>query len=128
MRLNSVRASWSRSSKLIIKTLSQESSERCTRKKEARRLCPSTSSSLSCGYGLDGQTGFRLFNQLSKGRLVKYRDIGQNLAVYLDRGFSQAVHEHTIGHATFASGGINSSNPQGPKLSFLLTAITVGVL
>ena len=59
-----------------------------------------------------GQRGFGLLGDLVKCRLVVHGQIGQDLAVDIDRCLLQAVHEHAVAHAQLAHGGVDAGDPQ----------------
>src|SRR5690606_14552219 len=69
-----------------------------------------------------------LFHKPLECRLVEHGDVGENLAINLDRSLLQAVHEHAVGHAVLAGCGIDAGDPQGAELALLGAAIAIGIL
>src|SRR6476620_7818860 len=61
---------------------------------------------------LRGEGGLGLFGDLSKRSDVVHGDVGQGLAVQLDAGLQQAVHEAAVAHAVHAGGRIDADDPQ----------------
>ena len=53
---------------------------------------------------------------------------GQDLAVQLDTGLAEAVHELRIGKAFQTRGGVDALDPQGAERALLVAAVAVGVL
>ena len=56
------------------------------------------------------------------------RDIRQNLAVQIDAGGLQAVHELAVGNAGFAAGRIDADNPERAVVALLVLAADIGEL
>src|SRR2546423_12461132 len=53
----------------------------------------------------------------SEGLGIADGDVGQHLAVELDLGHAQAVHELAVAHALLAGGGIAAPDPQAAALA-----------
>src|SRR4051794_26265169 len=54
-------------------------------------------------------------------------DVRQDLAVELDLGQPQSVHQLAVGHALAARGGVDADDPKAPEVALLVAAIAVGV-
>src|SRR3954453_9199888 len=54
-------------------------------------------------------------------------DVGQHLAVELDLGQAQAVHELAVAHALLAGGGVDALDPQAAEVALAVLAVAVGV-
>src|SRR3954463_8063193 len=63
----------------------------------------------------------------SEGLGVADGDVGQHLAVELDLGEAQAVHQLAVAHALLAGGGVDALDPQAAGLPLLVLAVAVGV-
>src|SRR3954465_13360392 len=63
----------------------------------------------------------------SEGLGVADGDVGQHLAVELDLGQAQAVHQLAVAHALLAGGGVDALDPQAAELALAVLAVTVGV-
>src|SRR3990167_10144679 len=74
------------------------------------------------------QACLNLLCQHSEGFLVMHSNVCQHLTVNLDRCHFQAVHESTVSQAMNSGGGINTHNPQGPKVTFTNPSITISIL
>src|SRR4051812_27779212 len=57
-----------------------------------------------------------------------HRDIGQDLAVEVDSGELQAVHELAVGQALGADRGVDPLDPQRPERALLHLAVAIGIL
>src|SRR3546814_18152352 len=56
------------------------------------------------------------------------RQVREDLAVELDAGELQAVHEHRVGHAVLPHAGVDALDPQRAEVALAVAAVTVGVL
>src|SRR5690606_4014725 len=74
------------------------------------------------------QAGLGFFHERGKTCLVENRDVCQNLAVKLNVGLLQSVHETAVGHAVLAGTRVDAGNPQATEHPLLVAAVTVGVL
>ena len=74
------------------------------------------------------QRGACLLGQRAEGGGVVNRQVRQHLAVHLDAGLVQAVHEHAVRQAALACTGVDAHDPQRAELALALTAVAVGVL
>src|SRR6185312_1804538 len=90
----------------------------------ARRARSSASGTASGGR----QRRFGLPHQRGEARRIVVGDVGQHLAVQLDPGQRQPVHELAVGHPIGPSGGADAHNPQLAELPLLLLASAVGKL
>src|SRR5262245_30081900 len=70
----------------------------------------------------------RRLGELRERLLVRDRDIGEHLAVDLDRGLLQAAHECAVAEAALACRGVDPRDPQGAKLALAHPAVAVRVL
>ncbi len=77
---------------------------------------------------LAGQRGFRLLGQYRKRIRILDCKIRQNFSIDLVAGLFQAVDHATVGQAVQARPGVDSGNPQRPKLAFALAPVPIGVL
>ncbi len=75
-----------------------------------------------------GQVGLDLLDDRGESRLVEHRHVGQDLAVDLDRGLPQAIHEHAVRHAVLARRRVDARDPQRAEHALLGAAVAVGVL
>src|SRR5690606_23572696 len=66
-------------------------------------------------------------DRLERVALV-HREIGEHLAVELDAGALQPVHELRIGEALGADAGIDALDPQAAKAALLHLAVAIGIL
>src|SRR5438034_917170 len=66
--------------------------------------------------------------QLAERRRVMHRQIREDLAVDLNAGLAQAVHEAVVGDLVQPRRGVDADDPQPPELAFLAPAVAVGVL
>src|SRR5512132_2003328 len=57
-----------------------------------------------------------------------HRQVGQDLAVDLDAGLGESVHEPRVGQAVQAGGGVDPLYPQRPEGALAVAPVTVGVL
>src|SRR6478609_7064224 len=63
----------------------------------------------------------------SEGLGVADGDVGQHLAVELDLGQAQSVHQLAVAHALLAGGGVDALDPQAAELALAVLAVAVGV-
>src|SRR3954463_5523258 len=63
----------------------------------------------------------------SEGLGVADGDVGQHLAVELDLGQAQAVHELAVAHSLLARGGVDALDPQAAEVALAVLAVAVGV-
>src|SRR3954447_10473371 len=101
------------------------SADLMTEQKRARLGAPGRScwccGSLS-GRGLPGCLGE------SAERLgVAHGNVGQHLAVQLDAGQLQAVHELRVAHAVELGGGVDAGDPQAAEVALAVAAVAVRV-
>src|ERR687894_2977670 len=61
-------------------------------------------------HGLPGPVG-----KASEGLRIAHGDVGQHLAVDLDSGLLQAVHELAVRHALLATRPVDAENTQPPE-------------
>src|SRR5687767_11524487 len=54
-------------------------------------------------------------------------DVREHLAVELDAGLLEAVHELAVAHALLAGGGVDADDPQAPEVALLVAAVAVRV-
>src|SRR5262245_404916 len=72
--------------------------------------------------------GLGLFDQGLKCRRLPRREIGHHLAVDLDAGLQDAVHELRVGEAVLARGGVDALDPQAAEGALLVAPVAIGVL
>src|SRR3712207_1419483 len=73
--------------------------------------------------GAEGSAGRRLPGALGKAseRLgIAHGDVGQHLAVDLDLGQLQPVHELAVRHAVLTRGGVDARDPQAAEVTLLV--------
>src|SRR3712207_6433075 len=63
----------------------------------------------------------------AEGLGIAHGDVGQDLAVQLDAGELQAVHERAVGHALEARGGVDAGDPQAAEVALAVAAVPVRV-
>ena len=71
--------------------------------------------------------GFGQLRQLLEAVLFLDGHVGQDLAVELHAGQAQAAHEHAVGQAVLASGGVDADDPELAHLALALLAVAEGV-
>src|SRR5690606_3579246 len=76
--------------------------------------------------GREGALG--LLGDLAEGGDVVHREVGQGLAVELDVGLLQAVHQTAVAQAVLTGRRVDAHDPQAAELALLLLAADVGVL
>src|SRR3954471_23569914 len=69
-----------------------------------------------------------LADQLREGRRLLAGEVGQDLAVDLDAGLLDAVHELRIGEAVLAHAGIDALDPQTAEIALLGAAVAIRIL
>src|SRR5215207_8128479 len=74
------------------------------------------------GRGLPGFLG-----KTSERLGVADGDVREHLAVELDAGLLQAVHELAVAHALLAGGGVDAHDPEPAEVALLVAAVAVGV-
>ena len=81
----------------------------------------------ACGemYALESSLG--LFHQGGEGGLVGDGDLGEHLAVELDAGLLQAVHEAAVVDAVHLAGGADAGDPQTAEIALLQLAAHIGI-
>src|SRR4051794_37735063 len=67
------------------------------------------------------------FRKTSEGLGVADGDVGEHLAVELDLGELQTVHELAVGEALLARRGVDALDPQAAELALAVLAVAVGV-
>src|SRR6266851_3764921 len=77
---------------------------------------------------LGAEFRFRLARELRERGLVDHGQVGEHLAIDLDRSLLQAGHESRVGHAVLAYGRVDARDPESAKLALALLAVTVGIL
>ena len=63
----------------------------------------------------------------SEGVGVAHGDVGEHLAVELDAGQLEAVHELRVAHAVLARGGVDARDPQAAEVALAVAPVAVGV-
>src|SRR3954447_7342898 len=53
---------------------------------------------------------------------IAHGDVGQDLAVELDAGQLQAVHERAVGEVVLARGGVDARDPQAAEVALAVAA------
>src|SRR3546814_9899494 len=81
-----------------------------------------------CFRGSGRQGRPRLVDDLLERLRLADRQVREDLAVELDAGELQAVHEHRIGHAVLPPAGVDALDPQRAEVALSVAAVTVGVL
>src|SRR5579875_2821330 len=97
-------------------------------RKRAPSLSGATPGRLAVGAGRSG--GRRLAGALretSEGVGVADGDVGEHLAVELDAGEREAVHELRVAHAVLARGGVDAGDPQAAEVALAVAPVAVGV-
>src|SRR3954468_9404406 len=95
---------------------------------------PSAASLFSCRRSSGGRLGLRRKRRpclgddaAERGPLV-HGDVGQDLAVQIDSGELQPVHELAVGEAFGPHRGVDALNPQGAEAALLHLAVAIGIL
>src|ERR1700693_1747114 len=73
------------------------------------------------------QSSLGLRRQRRERRRVVISQVRQNLAIQVDPGFLQPVHEPAVRQLRQARPGSNADNPQGPEIALLQLAADVSV-
>src|SRR5215813_12047920 len=81
-----------------------------------------------CGAQTLLEGGLGLFDQGLKRCRLPHGEIGHDLAVDLDPGLEDAVHELRVGHAMLARGGVDALDPKPAERALLVAPVAVGVL
>src|SRR5215212_6705062 len=63
----------------------------------------------------------------AEGLGVAHGDVGQHLAVQLDTGQLEAVHERAVGHPVLARGGVDAGDPEAAEVALAVAAVPVRV-
>src|SRR5450755_315438 len=66
--------------------------------------------------------------ETSEGVGVVDGHVGQNLAIELNLGDLQSVHELRVGHAVLARGGVDAGDPQAAEVALAVAAVPIPVL
>src|SRR3954452_21200602 len=74
------------------------------------------------GRGLPG-----CFGESAERLGVAHGDVSQHLAVQLDTGQLQPVHELRVAHAVELGGGVDAGDPQATEVALAVAAVTVRV-
>ena len=53
--------------------------------------------------------------------------VGEHLTVNLNTSLSKLAHQYRIAHSLLACSCVNTLNPQGAEIAFLIATITIGV-
>src|SRR5450631_4029967 len=69
----------------------------------------------------------RLFDQHPKGRLVVHRHLSKNLAINLNIGNMNRVHQIAVAHAIHAGGSIDARNPQAAHIALAIFAVAIHI-
>src|SRR5919109_2339868 len=69
------------------------------------------------GHGLPGSLG-----KTSKRLGIADGDVGEHLAVELDAGLAEAVHELAVAHALAPRGGVDPDDPQAAEVTLAVAA------
>src|SRR5882672_11092138 len=72
--------------------------------------------------------GLGLFHQGLKRRRLPHCQIGHDLAVDLDPGLQDAVHELRVGETVLARRGVDALDPQTAERALLVAPVAIGVL
>src|SRR5229473_1748429 len=72
--------------------------------------------------------GLGLIDQGLKRGGLPHRQIGHDLAVDLDPGLQDAVHELRVGEAMLARRGVDALDPQAAERALLVAPIAIGIL
>src|SRR4051812_49783565 len=59
----------------------------------------------------------------AEGLGVAHGDVGQHLAVELDAGQLEAVHERAVAHAVLARGGVDAGDPEAAEVALAVAAV-----
>src|SRR3954467_4059264 len=95
---------------------------------------PSAASLFSCRRSSGGRLGLRrkrracLRDDAAERRALVHGDVGQDLAVQVDAGELQPVHELAVGQALGPNRGVDALDPQRPERALLHLAVAIGVL
>src|SRR4051794_4835671 len=82
---------------------------------------------LRCDSRSGGRTLPGLLGKASERLRVAHGDVGQRLAVELDAGGLQAVHELAVAEALLAGGRVDAGDPEAAEVALLVAPVAVGV-
>src|SRR4051812_1789899 len=74
------------------------------------------------------QRAFGLGDDRLEGLALVHRDVGEDLAVQLDAGELEPVHEAAVGHPLGAHGGVDPLDPERPERALLHLSVAISVL
>jgi hypothetical protein len=69
-----------------------------------------------------------LSDDLRECSFIEHGQVGQHLAINLDRSLLQTVHEHAVWQAMLTCSRIDTRDPQCAELALPLAAVTIGIL
>ena len=99
----------------------------CSPRRLERRVAW-TSALASATLKLSDELGLHLVHDAAEGSRVVDGQLGQHLAVDLDRRLLHAGHELAVGDAEFARGRVDARDPQLAKHTLARAPIAVGIL
>src|SRR5271154_2367036 len=92
---------------------------------------PGRLSMSSAGFPAAGRSGARRLagdlGETSERVGVAHGDVGEHLAIELDAGQGQAVHELRVAHAVDARSGVDAGDPQPAEVALAVAPVAVGV-
>src|SRR5687768_3185236 len=74
-----------------------------------------------------GQRGLGGGCQRRKGGFITDGQVSQDLAVDLDPGLAQAVHEHAVTHVVLVRRRVDAGDPEAAEVALLVATVTIGV-
>ena len=84
------------------------------------------------GFGLRGwrsasESGLNLVHDSLEGFGIVQGEVGEDLAVDFDTCLVDEAHQFRITEVVLTGGGVDTLNPEGAEVAFLVLAVTVGV-
>src|ERR687896_1559694 len=80
---------------------------------------------VSAGSGRGRLAG--ALGESAEGLGIAHGDVREHLAVELDPGQLEAVHEGGVAHAVLARGGVDAGDPEAAEVALAVAAVAVGV-
>lgn len=74
------------------------------------------------------QCSFGFLDNRSKGTLLVYSQVSQNLTVDFDVGLFQTSNKAAVGQTVDTGSSVDTCNPQSAELTLTLTTVTVRIL
>src|SRR5256885_7651738 len=67
------------------------------------------------------------FHQCAESNFIMHSHLGKNLAIYLDIGSMNSVHQLTIAHTMHTCSRVDTCNPQAAHITLAITAVAIHI-